>query len=266
MGIGGLLVVLLCAALEAQTIRWLPVPPGWSDAVPYGLTPDGQVVVGIARDSYRRPRAVMWTASGMLDLGGAIDNRSHAFGASADGTVVVGGTGFSSYSVENRYRQAFRWTPTDGMRLLGTLGGLDSTALDVSADGGVVVGMAYTRQGQRHAFRWTPQTGMQDLGSLSISAGSEALGVSANGSVVVGTTATPTGSWEAFRWTPETGMMRLGSLGGSFGEATAVSADGRVAVGRSQNARGVYRAFRWTPTRVSVTWGTLVANAVKPTA
>jgi probable HAF family extracellular repeat protein len=71
------------------------------------------------------------------------------------------------------------------MQDLGTLGGDESVAYGVSANGSVVVGWAYNAAGQYRAFRWTASGGMQDLGTLG-SSGSEAHGVSAGGSVVVG--------------------------------------------------------------------------------
>ena len=49
------------------------------------------------------------------------------------------------------------------MQDLGTLGGNESVAQDVSADGSVVVGVARNDAGQRSAFRWTESGGMEDL-------------------------------------------------------------------------------------------------------
>jgi probable HAF family extracellular repeat protein len=49
------------------------------------------------------------------------------------------------------------------MQDLGTLGGSESWAYDVSADGAVVVGVALNAAGQRRAFRWTASGGMEDL-------------------------------------------------------------------------------------------------------
>ena len=46
---------------------------------------------------------------------------------------------------------------------LGTLGGSESEARGVSADGSVVVGWAHNAAWQPRAFRWTAASGMEDL-------------------------------------------------------------------------------------------------------
>jgi probable HAF family extracellular repeat protein len=127
---------------------------------------------------------------------------------------------------------------------LGTLGGSESRAYGVSADGSVVVGWSYNAAGQGRAFRWTASGGMQDLGTLG-GYWSEAYGVSADGSVVVGWSYNAAGQRRAFRW--ENGVMQdLGTLGGAQSEAYGVSANGDVVVGWADNAVGQQRAFRWT--------------------
>jgi probable HAF family extracellular repeat protein len=132
------------------------------------------------------------------------------------------------------------------MQDLGTLGGGGSTALGVSADGSVVVGVAYDAADQQHAFRWTASGGMQDLGTLPGGYHSEATAVSADGSVVVGWGWGAEGPEHAFRWTAVGGMQDIGTLpGGCCSVATAVSADGRVVVGWARNANGYDRGFRW---------------------
>jgi probable HAF family extracellular repeat protein len=120
---------------------------------------------------------------------------------------------------------------------LGTLpGGSSSEAWGVSADGAVVVGLAYNAARQARAFRWVASGGMQDLGTLPGDSSSEAWGVSADGSVVVGKAYNAGGQIHAFRWTASGGMQDLGTPGGSS-EARGVSADGSVVVGKVYNAR-----------------------------
>ena len=133
---------------------------------------------------------------------------------------------------------------------LGDLPGgiFESCALDVSADGSVVVGYGNSALGEE-AFRWTQATAMVGLGDLP--GGfftSWAFGVSADGSVVVGWGTSNLGEdGEAFRWTQATAMVGLGDLpGGEFSSwAYDVSADGSVIVGASRSAFA-REAFRWT--------------------
>jgi probable HAF family extracellular repeat protein len=237
-------VVVAWAALPslAQQLIWLGTLGGdWSTA--YGVSANGSVVVGRARNAAGQWRAFRWTeARGMQDLGTLGGDQSWALGVSADGSVVVGWA-------ENAagHERAFRWTEARGMQDLGTLpGGDGSAATGVSADGSVVVGSAQNAAGQWRAFRWTAARGMQDLGTLPGGCCSSAWGVSADGSVVVGVAANAAGQWRAFRWTAARGMRGLGTLGGDYSWATGVSADGSVMVGWADNAAGRSRAFRWT--------------------
>jgi probable HAF family extracellular repeat protein len=132
------------------------------------------------------------------------------------------------------------------MQDLGTLGGDESVASGVSADGSVVVGGAYNAAGQLRAFRWTASGGMQNLGTLGGN-WSAANGVSADGAVVVGYARNAAGQERAFRWTASGGMQDLGTLPRyDRSYAYAVSADGAVVVGYARNAAGQERAFRWT--------------------
>jgi len=146
------------------------------------------------------------------------------------------------------------------MQDLGTLGGAESYATAVSADGNVVVGWSLDANGNRRAFRWTSQTGMQDLGTLG-GRWSEAKAVSADGSVVVGWSEDANGNQHAFRWTPQSGMQDLNEAfaelltdGSVLYEANDVTPDGRYIVGYGYNATtGRSEAFlldTGTPTAV----------------
>ncbi len=129
---------------------------------------------------------------------------------------------------------------------LGTLGGTNSVAQGVNADGSVVVGTADTASvGVNHAFRWTAGTNtMVDLGTLGGTL-SSAYGVNADGSVVVGTaTTTNDAAQRAFRWTQASGMISVDDWLRSQGvtltndvtqSANGVSANGNVIVGQLEN-------------------------------
>lgn len=123
---------------------------------------------------------------------------------------------------------------------LGLFDGTGSRAQDVSADGSVVVGIAYSGNGPFSVFRWTSQG--TELRPSSV----ETAAVSADGSIVVGAFPSPNGQ-EAFRWTIGGSFQGLGDLaGGEFRSAAVdVSADGNVVVGGGFTAVGV-EAFRWT--------------------
>jgi probable HAF family extracellular repeat protein len=125
---------------------------------------------------------------------------------------------------------------------LGTLGGNQSFARAVSAEGGIVVGNATIANNQTRAFRWSNGV-MTDLGTLGGNY-SYAVAVSADGSVVIGSADNANDQPRAFRWSNGV-MTDIGIFGGSYSYAEAVSADGSVIVGYADNASSQNRAFRW---------------------
>jgi probable HAF family extracellular repeat protein len=132
---------------------------------------------------------------------------------------------------------------------LGDLPGgiFDSGALDVSANGSVIVGFGAIEDWHFEGFRWTAEEGMLGLGDL---AGgpfwSDASAISAEGSTIVGFSRSGSGT-QAFRWTAEEGMIGLGDLpgGGSISYALGISADGSTIVGYAHSYLQ-WEAFRWT--------------------
>lgn len=242
----------------AEAISELSSLNGSAWSIPFGMSADGSVIVGVSAD-----RAFRWTNSGgMVGLGELNgDGLSRAYGISADGRTIVGET-FANGSPNTI---AYRWNAQSGMLALGPLDGNYSRAHAVSANGDVIVGafndgiLAATLQ----AFRWTADTGMVSLGNLNGGNFSSATAVSADGSVIAGLTTDPLAGnqYRAFRWTSGEGMISLGTLNGdTTSEAAGISADGKVIVGSSGRA-GVpdfeYRVFRWTPIEGMVTVGSL---------
>jgi probable HAF family extracellular repeat protein len=203
--------------------------------------------------------------------------QSQAWGVSGDGKVVVG-----QLSRLGTDTVAFRWTATQGMLELGTLGGANSEAYAASGDGSAIVGRATNTSGNYRPFRWTPTGGMQNLPSSPPEfVSGDALDVSADGNAVVGLFGfaerwTATGGLEdlgsfssrglspdgqvvvgnnghAVRWTPTGGIQDLGTIGGTESTvpgtqsfADDASGNGSVVVGQSRDRDGFWKAFRWT--------------------
>jgi len=147
---------------------------------------DGTVIVGGSHSSSGL-RAFLWNqAGGLLSLGtlNGGSSWSEAYGVSDDGNVVVGGSDTGNGS------RAFRWTQDNGIQDLGSLGG-NSTALGVSGDGSVVVGLDDTNQ---RAFLWTEAAGIQDLNTFLPGFGVDLTGLtltkataaSFDGSIIIG--------------------------------------------------------------------------------
>jgi probable HAF family extracellular repeat protein len=141
----------------------------------------------------------------------------------------------------------------------GTLGGNQSRALGVSANGSIVVGWAQDRSGERLAFRWTQQDGMSSLGTTIVSGGdavsrfdqSEAWGISPDGNVIVGIAYNDINEALGFRNILQ-GRRRVNiSLGDPPRGFTGVypnrtNQDGSIIVGSMRKRDGSGRAMRWT--------------------
>ena len=207
-------------------------------------------------------RAVRWTYSGVatnlgfLPGGPGVNPGSDAIGISADGSVVVGHSQWSTAGFGTV--RAFKWVaPAGPMQNLGTNpGGTQSMATAVSSDNIAVIGHADTATsgGQWAAFRHKPSTGMQSLGTIPGDGASWANATNFNGSCVVGSSEYfPTTMDRAMIWTAATGMVDLmayavahganvAGWGSNFRSAWGVSADG-TAVSGTGFFNGHERAF-----------------------
>lgn len=123
---------------------------------------------------------------------------------SSDGSTIVGGLSLDAFA--NQPLQAARWFGTQAPLLLGFLdppaADPTSLALDVSADGSVVVGESDGR-----AFIWTEAHGMRDMKQVLEATGLDLAGwaltsasaVSDDGSVIAGAGTNPAGNPSIWR-------------------------------------------------------------------
>lgn len=170
------------------------------------------------------------------------DAYTRAYGISADGSTVIGGSAIGEYF------WSFRWT--NGVMTALPKSNASNIAISqghaVSADGSVIVGMefdlnTYTTSG----YRWSATDGLQVLpyetGVVNNNVGS-ADAISADGSVIAGYAPS------AFRWTTADSITSLPHLPGGeddYSHAHGISADGTIIVGASDSTEGEF-AFRWT--------------------
>jgi probable HAF family extracellular repeat protein len=182
---------------------------GENNSLALSVSADGSTVAGIARAANGRDEAFRWTlSSGMVGLGlfpRAVS--SNAYSVSGDGSVIVGRNNFFEPPPGGQtaisHSEAFRWTESEGMAPLIDLPYpfYTSSAVDVSADGSVIVGNIGTTSPFPGnplvgAFYWTAETGALNLRDVLLSGGAtglesgtflHALAVSADGRTVVGT-------------------------------------------------------------------------------
>ena len=142
------------------------LPGGNSYSVALGISRDGSTIVGVSSGS-NGTESVRWDggAAPPIGLGGFVEFNGQAWATSGDGSIIVG----SDYATVNQQTglQAFRWTQATGMVGLGDApgGGCCSDAYNISPEGSVIVGEAYSGSGIL-AMRWTQGTGIVLLGDL----------------------------------------------------------------------------------------------------
>jgi probable HAF family extracellular repeat protein len=208
-----------------QSVVTLPAPgPGYA----VDASPDGTFVVGTVTIPFQGERAARWT-QGQLQVMPGLPGfpQSHAWGVSADGTVVgeavAPGVG----------HHAFRWPVGGAPEDLGTLpGDSRSVAWGISADASVIVGHSWSSSLGERAFRWTRTSGM-----IWLFGPGQARKVSSSGAVVVGFIAAPAHTpvlWrEGLGPTPIAAYLASAGInpGGAITEVADVSDDGRSLVG-----------------------------------
>jgi len=222
--------------------------PGGVYSTSSAISQDGLTMVG-ARWGGAPFDATRWTlAGGPLDLGVPAGNGAVpiSYDVSYDGSVIVG--------VRTSDFRAYIWRRDSGLTYPGTLGGNESWAFGVSADGSIVVGRAQDSSGKFRAFRWTQQDGMRSLGAAIGNEAfdqSEAWCISPDGNVIVGIAYNDRNEAVGFRNILQ-GTRRVNiSLGDPPAGFTGVypnrtNQDGSIIVGWMRKSDGTYRAMRWT--------------------
>lgn len=124
---------------------------------------------------------------------------------------------------------------------LGTLGGPQSVANAISADGSTVVGSSFTSNGSSFAFRWTRQGGMVSLWDGD----GQAFAISSDASTVVGS-GTVNGFTVPFRWTSAGAQALALPSGYVEGAACSSNANGSVVGGSMSGPNSLRASFRWT--------------------
>lgn len=225
----------------------------------YGISGDGETVVGLYWAVGGRAYASSWTqAGGMVNLGSqAVTHDSRANGANYDGTVIVGWSANPDSSL---------WMPTvweDGaMTVLSyTAGWCEAKA--VNPAGNIIVGSTYDFDNSIvSAGMWVKEGSEWNEYDLGYLPGTFPYGVgevvpwdlNADGTIVVGSNRFDNWTSAGFVWTQDEGLLRaddflagLGiALSDSFviAEMTAISEDGKTMTGIGYNRFFFPREYR----------------------
>lgn len=236
---------------EGFALRWTeptgpaPLFPGSeSGSSVTDVSADGSVIVGEAEGPYR------WTAR---DGAMALPGGDYVHAISGDGRVAVGSR-LTIIGMKGVQTHALRWSENGGPTEFPPLPpDAWAVAIDVSADGTVVVGHSSPgdfRPGT-DAVRWVGGGPAQDLGDIPGSSGDWAVAVSADGSVIVGQSVAPD-DWRPFLWDASRGMRRLDGVladlgvdvaGWQLDSVTGLSADGRTVIGIGRDPSGRYTGW-----------------------
>ena len=187
------------------------------------ISRDGEFVVGSSTIQLNGlEHACRWDADGILqDLGTLGGHTAVATACSDDGSVVVGLATDSSATL-----RAFRWDELSGMQAL-PIAGSEVGAVDISADGTVIVGTSSVGSYPnvvREMWRWTQAGGVQFLGGFQ---GNNTVthGISADGSAIVGS-AIDGFSRNLIRWTAAGGFEEIHGFSSAGLDFAGVSSDG----------------------------------------
>lgn len=210
----------------------------------WGMSGNGQTVVGGVYPSFCTHRAMKWSQGGtMSTLFSWFGWTTRANGANHDGSVV-----FGWQDIDTGFRQGCIWTGNVQTRLATTAGVRMGEAQCCTADGATIFGFGDFNDGNGQVpYRWTSATKAVPLGPDPEAAPGYATGCSADGSVVACffRWGPPAVSGEGYAWIQGRGFVPLEQLAAEAGiDVTpgvrlslplAVSADGKTIVGSGRN-------------------------------
>lgn len=227
------------------------VPTGWDGSVSstWGMSPNGNTIVGLGWINAGTAHAVKWTAqTGMTDLGSMVANSSsRANAVNADGSVIVGWQ-----DQADGFRTGARWVNGIESFITNINGDFVGEAGDVSADGNTIIGLDTPEP-----YVWNSTTGLTYITHPNSSAffRGGATGISADGSKVIGFFRPfpgPPMTGEGFFWTASGGRVNLNDYATGLGVNTqgvtmslplAISQDGNKIAGVGMNSSNQIVAF-----------------------
>jgi probable HAF family extracellular repeat protein len=245
------------------TVHRLDALPGFNSSFTFWVSDSG-LVAGLSENGIDpltgtpAQEAIVWGKDGSpTDLGTLGGNESEASAVNNRGEVA--GSALNTIPGDPRTDifflpgatqvHAFRWTKSEGMQDLGTLGGTDSAAFFIN-ERGQIAGFSFTRTEVNATgaptldpFFWENGK-MLDLGTLGGTFG-QAFALNNRGQVVGASNLAGDFTEHPFIWSKAEGMKDLGTLGGTFGFANYINDSGYV-VGTSTPVGDPFgRAFLW---------------------
>lgn len=232
----------------------LVAPQGVGRSLTYACSADGRVLVGEGSVAVANAHPFRYeVGKGWKDLDTFGGVTGQATDVSDDGDTICGYAQDASL-----LDQAFFWTQKTG-KVPISLGGSESFADAISANGKFVIGEADLSGGRRAAFRYdVARRKASRLPDLSNFGGTDATLISKDGEVVVGTSTDQFFNTHAFRWTSKNGIKDIGSLGlsttpNSDSFPTCISGKGDYVGGWAQNP--TYSRLGVDPREASI-WST----------
>ncbi|QDU34046.1 hypothetical protein KS4_21080 [Poriferisphaera corsica] len=209
-------------------------------SVAYGVSADGQTIVGTARNTYV-DTAFRWSQdTGIQALHAPnLFISSSAYDASANGQTIVGRVVTEPYDNFPTEFKPFVWTADQGLQIIAQSPNNDfiGHASAISNDGQTIVGTNYITPTHQQAFFYTQQQGIQTLESLTLdSTHTFAHNISGDGNVIVGEVYVEQQAL-AVKWDELGQIQPLDALSPLFDQtmATATNYDGSIIVGNAWN-------------------------------